>query len=102
MGSYGAGLACFLLECGEWVVEICRPKRPASRTGATTGAKTDATDAVRAANQALSMERLATPRQHRQRGHREALGVLLATRRGAIAARVDATNQPQGADRGST
>jgi len=98
MGSYGAGLACFLLECGEWVVEICRPKRPASRTRA----KTDATDAVRAANQALSMERLATPRQHRQRGHREALGVLLATRRGAIAARVDATNQPQGADRGST
>jgi transposase len=67
-------------------VEICRPKRPASRTGA----KTDATDAVRAAKEALSLERLATPRQ---RGHREALRVLLATRLGAIAARVDATNQ---------
>jgi hypothetical protein len=85
-GSYGAGLACFLLEHDEWVVEICRPKRPASRTGA----KTDAADAVRAAKDALAPERLAAPRQ---RGHREALRVLLATRRGAIAARVDATNQ---------
>jgi hypothetical protein len=85
-GSYGAGLACFLLEHDEWVVEICRPKRSASRTGA----KTDADDAVRAANQALALERLAAPRQ---RGHREALRVLLATRRGAVAARVDATNQ---------
>jgi transposase len=83
-----------LLEDDEWVVEICRPKRPASRTGA----KTDAADAVRAANQALALERLAAPRQ---RGHREALRVLLATRRGAVAARVDATNQPRGADPGA-
>jgi transposase len=30
-GSFGAGLTTFLLEHGEWVVEIDRPKRPARR-----------------------------------------------------------------------
>jgi hypothetical protein len=43
-GSFGAGLAGFLQQHGERVVEVGRPKRPASRTGA----KSDALDAVRA------------------------------------------------------
>jgi hypothetical protein len=93
LAATGLGWPAACSEHDEWVVEGCRPKRPASRTGA----KTDAADAVRAANQALAPERLAAPRQ---RGHREALRVLLVTRRGAVAARVDATNQPRGADRG--
>jgi hypothetical protein len=33
-GCYGAGLASFLADRGEWVVEIDRPKRPRGRTGA--------------------------------------------------------------------
>jgi transposase len=65
----------FLLEHGEWVVEIDRPKRPAWRNGA----KSDELDAIRAACEALSREHLAQPRQ---RGWREALRVLMATREG--------------------
>ena len=33
-GCYGAGLTGFLLDHGEWVVEIDRPKRPRGRNGA--------------------------------------------------------------------
>jgi hypothetical protein len=36
-GSYGAGLTTFLLERGEWVVEIDRPGRPARRVVAPAG-----------------------------------------------------------------
>jgi transposase len=65
-----------------------RPKRPARRGGA----KTDAIDAVRAARDAL-----AQPLQQlvavRQRGDRQALRVLLTTRRTALAARVAAVSQ---------
>jgi len=82
-GSFGSGLATFLLEQGERVVEIDRPKRPARRDGA----KSDELDAGRAAREALSREHLAQPRQ---RGWREALRVLLVTREGAIAARTRA------------
>lgn len=85
-GSYGAGLTAFLHAHGERVVEAARPKRPASRTGA----KTDPIDAVRAARDALAQEHLALPRC---RGDREALRVLLATRRHATASRVAAINQ---------
>jgi transposase len=85
-GSYGAGLAAFLHTRGERVVEAARPKRPASRTGA----KTDAIDAVRAAREALGHEHLALPRS---RGDREALRVLLTTRRHASVSRVAAINQ---------
>src|SRR6266508_5739413 len=42
-GSFGAGLAEFLQQHGEQVVEVGRPKRPASRSGANS----DALDAVR-------------------------------------------------------
>jgi hypothetical protein len=33
-GCYGAGLTRFLVDQGEWVVEIDRPKRPRGRHGA--------------------------------------------------------------------
>jgi transposase len=84
-GSYGAGLARMLVERGEWVVEVDRPKRPARR-----GGKSDALDAVRAAREALAQQHLAVPRR---RGDREALRVLLATRQGAVTARTCAINQ---------
>src|SRR4029079_5554954 len=58
-GSYGAGLAAFLLERGEWVVEVDRPARPARRNGA----KSDELDAIRAAREAPRREpRLPPPR----------------------------------------
>ena len=63
-GSYGSGLTTFLLERGEWVVEIDRPSRPARRNGA----KSDELDAVRAAREALSREHLAAPRARGDRG----------------------------------
>jgi transposase len=85
-GSFGAGLTVALQQCGERVVEVGRPKRPASRSGA----KSDALDAVRAAREALGQERLATPRR---RGQREALRALLTTRRCATLARVAAIGQ---------
>jgi transposase len=86
VGSFGAGLAVFLQQRGEHVLEVGRPKRPASRTGA----KSDALDAVRAAREALGQEHLAIPRR---RGQREALRVLLTTRRCATLARVAAIGQ---------
>jgi transposase len=85
-GSYGAGLAAFLSGRGEQVLEVGRPKRPAHRTGA----KSDALDAVRAAREALGQDHLATPRR---RAEREALRVLLTTRRCATRARVAAIGQ---------
>jgi transposase len=85
-GSFGAGLAGFLQQRGERVVEVGRPKRPANRSGA----KSDALDAVRAAREALGQDHLATPRR---RGEREALRVLLTTRRSATLARVAAVGQ---------
>jgi transposase len=66
-GCYGAGLTRFLVDQGEWVVEIDRPKRPRGRHGA----KSDVLDAVRAGREALARDYLTSPRQ---RGHREACG----------------------------
>jgi hypothetical protein len=85
-GSFGAGLAGLLQQRGERVVEVGRPKRPAHRTGA----KSDALDAVRAAREALGQDHPATPRR---RGEREALRVLLTTRRCATLTRVGAIGQ---------
>lgn len=65
-GSYGAGLAAFLEEAGERVVEVCRPKRPPVRGGR----KTDMLDAIRAAREALATEHVIQPRS---RGEREAM-----------------------------
>jgi transposase len=85
-GSYGAGLAVFLADHGEQVVEIDRPARPARRSGA----KSDPLDAARAAREALAREHLASPRA---RGTREALRVLLTCRHGAVTARTATINQ---------
>ena len=85
-GSFGAGLTVMLQQRGERVVEVGRPKRPASRSGA----KSDALDAVRAAREALGQDRPASPRR---RGEREALRALLTTRRCATLARVAAIGQ---------
>jgi transposase len=82
-GCYGAGLASFLAEQGEWVVEVDRPKRPRGRSGA----KSDLLDAIRAGREALSRDHLACPRQ---RGQREALRVLHLTRSGAVKVSADA------------
>jgi hypothetical protein len=71
--GYGAGLARFLAERGEWVIELDRPSRPARRHGA----KSDEIDAVRAAHEALSREHLAQPRCD---GERAVLSVRLAAR----------------------
>ena len=85
-GSFGAGLTAVLQQRGEWVVEVGRPKRPASRSGA----KSDALDAIRAAREVLGQDRPALPRR---RGEREALRALLSTRRSATTARVAAIGQ---------
>lgn len=84
-GSFGSGLTTFLLAHGEWVVEVERPVRPARRNGA----KSDELDAIRAAREALTRDHLAQPRR---RGDREAIRVLLITRRGAMHARTRAIN----------
>jgi transposase len=85
-GCYGAGLTRFLVDQGEWVVEIDRPKRSRGRHGA----KSDVLDAVRAGREALARDHLTSPRQH---GHREALRVLHTTRAGVVAAGADARRQ---------
>jgi transposase len=85
-GSFGAGLTAFLLAHREWVVEVDRPRRPARRNGA----KSDELDAIRAAREALERDHLAQPRA---RGDREAVRVLLMTRRGAMRSRTKAINQ---------
>jgi transposase len=85
-GSFGAGLTSLLVDHGEWVVEVDRPKRPARRNRA----KSDVLDATRAAREVLAREHLAQPRA---RGDREALRVLLATRRCVVDARTKAINQ---------
>jgi transposase len=85
-GSFGAGLTAMLQQRGERVVEVGRPKRPASRSGA----KSDALDAIRAAREVLGHDRPAIPRR---RGAREALRALLTTRRSATTARVAAVGQ---------
>lgn len=82
-GSYGATLFTYLLEQGEWVAEMDRPKRKARKNGA----KSDEIDAVLAAREALSRRHLAQPRR---RGEREAIRVLLATREGAVLSRTRA------------
>ena len=85
-GCYGAGLTGFLVDHGERVVEIDRPKRPRGRNGA----KSDALDAIRAGREALAREHLASPRQ---RGHREALRVLHTTRSAIVEAGANARRQ---------
>jgi transposase len=78
-GSYGAGLARFLAERGERVLEVERPARARAPRG-----KSDLLDAVRAARGPLGEDTLAQPRAA---GRRAALQALLRVREGALAAR---------------
>ena len=87
-GGYGRGLATHLIEQGERVVEIDRPKRPARRNGA----KSDALDATRAAREYLAREQ---PAELRSRGAREAVRAVLRTRESAVRARTQALNHLQ-------
>jgi transposase len=84
-GSYGAGLASFLLDHGATVSECARPKRRERR-----GGKNDLVDATLAARRLVSGEGLSTPRGG---GQRDRLRVLLLERRGATRARTAALNQ---------
>lgn len=76
-GSWGRGLATWLLANGEDVREIDNPRRPARRMGK----KTDDLDALRVAREALGRHDLATPRST---GDRDALAALLVVRRSAV------------------
>jgi transposase len=78
-GCYGKGLATFLSERGERVVEVGRLK-----CDDRSGAKTDALDAVRAARSVLARGKPAEPRSG---GKREALRALMVARAGALSAK---------------
>ena len=69
-GHYGAGLARYLSERGEWVLEVGRSPRGERRLHG----KDDWLDAVRAARAALASEPLPEPRSGERR---EALRLLL-------------------------
>jgi len=77
-GSFGAGLARFLLSHEERVLEVGRLRRE-RRSG-----KNDALDAIRAARSVLGQTQPARPRAG---GEREALLALSAAREGAVTAR---------------
>jgi len=85
-GSYGAGLARFLAERGETVLEISRAGAPQRRLKG----KDDALDAARIARAALAADTLASPRAG---GRREALRLLLIARGSAVDVRREALTQ---------
>jgi transposase len=85
-GSYGAGLARFLAERGELVLELSRTPRAERRLHG----KDDSLDAVRTARAALASETLALPRTGERR---EALRLLLVARRSAVDVRREALTQ---------
>jgi transposase len=85
-GSYGAGLARFLAERGEQVLEVERPRREGRRGRL----KSDALDAERAARELLAGRAGATPRLGSET---RALRALLVAREGAVAARTAALNE---------
>jgi transposase len=84
-GSYGAGLAHFLVTTGERVLEVSRLRREQR-----SHAKTDALDALRAARSVLGTDKLAAPRAG---GAREALRALMVARAGALEAKTAALCQ---------
>jgi transposase len=85
-GSYGAGLARFLSEHGEAVLEVSRTLRAERRLAG----KNDTLDAVRIARAALASEALALPRAGERR---EAMRLLLIARRSAVDVRREALTQ---------
>jgi transposase len=88
-GSYGAGLARYLAEQGETVLEVSRTPRAERRLRG----KDDAIDAARTARAALANETLALPRAGQRR---EALRLLLVARRSAVDVRREALAQLRG------
>jgi transposase len=85
-GHYGAGLARYLSERGETVLEVGRSPRGERRLRG----KDDQLDAVRAARAALRSEPLPRPRSGERR---EALRLLLLARRSAVDVRREALVQ---------
>jgi transposase len=85
-GCYGAGLARFLSERGERVLEVERPAREGSRGRL----KSDLLDAERAARQVLAGTAGALPRVA---ADTQALRALLSTRQGAVNACTVALNE---------
>jgi transposase len=85
-GSFAAGLAVFLAEAGEEVVEIGGVKRQ-------RGAKNDRIDAARAARQALAREHQTKVGAH---GLRAALRMILTTRQAILVSRTKAINELKG------
>jgi transposase len=85
-GSYGAGLARFLSEQGEAVLEISRTLRRERRLAG----KDDSLDAVRTARAALASDTRALPRAGERR---EALRLLLIARRSAVDVRREGLTQ---------
>jgi transposase len=88
-GSYGAGLARYLAERGETVLEVSRTPKAERRLRG----KDDTLDAVRTARAALASDALALPRSGERR---EALRLLLIARRGAVDVRREALAQLRG------
>jgi transposase len=84
-GCYGAGLARFLAERGERVLEVERP----AREGRSGRLKSDALDAERAARQLLA----GAAAQPRLGVEAQALRALLITREGAVSACTAALNE---------
>lgn len=85
-GSWGRGLALWLLAHGEDVREIDSARRPPRRMGK----KDDLIDAARAAREALGRDDLARPRTG---ADRDALAAMLTARRSAVAMTVEAESQ---------
>ncbi len=85
-GSYGAGLARFLADRGETVLEVSRTPRTERRLRG----KDDTLDAARTARAVLASETLARPRAGERR---EALRLLLVARRIAVDVRREALTQ---------
>ena len=85
-GSYGAGLRRYLGARGESVLEVSRVRRAERRLRG----KDDALDAARTARAVLASETLAVPRAGERR---EALRLLLVTRRSAVDVRREALTQ---------
>jgi transposase len=85
-GSYGAGLARYLAEHGETVLEVSRTPKVERRLRG----KDDALDAARTARAALASDALALPRTGERR---EALRLLLIARRSAVDVRREALAQ---------
>ncbi len=86
-GSYGVGLARFLLEAEVETVEVDRPNRQLRRKQG----KSDPTDAVAAARAALSGSASVTPKA--RNGPVEQMRVLLVARRSAREQRIQSLTQ---------